>query len=93
MELVQQPEVQDIYGHHTVFIGLYTGDKHMEDLLEEEMRLLMEVIDALDRDEFTFFAQPQCDISTGKVVGAESLVRWQHREMGLIASAGGRWCR
>ena len=26
MELVQQPEVQDIYGHHTVFIGLYTGD-------------------------------------------------------------------
>ena len=60
-------------------------DPNMEDLLEEEMRLLMEVIDALDRDEFTFFAQPQCDISTGKVVGAESLVRWQHREMGLIS--------
>ena len=58
----------------------------MEDLLEEEMRLLVEVTGALDRDEFTFYAQPQCDIFTGKVVGAESLVRWQHSTRGLLNS-------
>lgn len=59
-------------------------DPAMEDNLEEEMRLLLEVTDALERDEFVFFAQPQCDISTGKVVGAESLVRWQSPAKGII---------
>lgn len=56
----------------------------MESYLEEEMHLLMEVTEALERDEFTFFAQPQCDIFTGKLVGAESLVRWRHPDRGLI---------
>lgn len=59
-------------------------DPGMEDNLEDEMRLLMEINEALDRDEFTFYAQPQCDIFTGKVVGAESLVRWNHSTKGLI---------
>ena len=27
--------------------------------------------------ESTFFAQPQCNIVTGQIVGAEALVRWQ----------------
>ncbi len=56
----------------------------MESYLEEEMHLLMEVTEALEQDEFTFFAQPQCDIFSGKVVGAESLVRWRHPDRGLI---------
>lgn len=59
-------------------------DPSMESDLEEEIRLLTEVTDALKRDEFVFFAQPQCDITTGKLVGAESLVRWQHSTKGLI---------
>ena len=59
-------------------------DPGMESALEEEMQLLVEVTEALERDEFTFFAQPQCDIFTGKVVGAEALVRWQHPTKGLI---------
>ncbi len=59
-------------------------DPGMESDLEEEIRLLAEVSDALKRDEFVFYAQPQCDITTGKLVGAESLVRWQHSTKGLI---------
>lgn len=59
-------------------------DPGMENALEDEMRLLVEINEALDRDEFTFFAQPQFDIFTGKVVGAESLVRWRHSTKGLI---------
>lgn len=59
-------------------------DPKMEERLEEDIRLLTEINAGMDRDEFVFFVQPQCDISTGKVVGAESLVRWQHAEKGLI---------
>lgn len=57
----------------------------MESFLEEEMSLLMEITEALDLNEFTFFAQPQIDIFSGKVVGAEALVRWRHGSKGLIS--------
>ncbi len=60
-------------------------DPKMEWDLEEEMRLLSEITDALKRDEFIFFVQPQCDITSGKVVGAESLVRWRHGTKGLVS--------
>lgn len=57
----------------------------METAIEEELLLLMEIQEALKNDEFTFYAQPQCDISTGKIVGAESLVRWIHGDKGIIS--------
>lgn len=57
----------------------------MESKLEEEVRLLSEIQTALEKEEFTFYAQPQCDISTGKIIGAEALVRWQHSTKGLIS--------
>lgn len=59
-------------------------DSGMEETLEEELKLLSEVQEALEKEEFTFYAQPQCDISTGRIVGAESLVRWKHSTKGLI---------
>ena len=40
----------------------------MEERLEKEVILLSEIQAAIQNNEFTFFAQPQCDISTGKIV-------------------------
>lgn len=59
-------------------------DRGLEEQIEEELKLLSEIQTGLKEEEFTFFAQPQCDISTGKIVGAESLVRWNHKTKGLI---------
>ena len=69
--------------------GKYTDricyfDPGMETKMEEEVKLLSEIQTGLENDEFTFFAQPQCDISTGKIIGAEALVRWNHSTKGLI---------
>lgn len=79
------------YDRATLALSQATGrrqivlyDPEMEERLESDMRMLAEINEGMNRDEFTFFLQPQCDISSGKVVGAESLVRWQHGEKGLI---------
>lgn len=72
-----------VLGNYTKRISRY--DVGMEEQIEEEIRLLSEIQEALEQEEFTFYAQPQCDISTGKIVGAESLVRWIHSEKGLIS--------
>ncbi len=47
--------------------------------LETALRL------AIERQEFVLFYQPQVDIRTGKVVGMEALLRWQHPERGLLS--------
>jgi len=38
----------------------------------------------LAADEFVLFYQPKVNMSSGKVVGAEALLRWQHPERGLL---------
>lgn len=49
----------------------------MESSLEEEVYLLAAIEEGLEKVNVTFFAQPQCNIVTGQIVGAEALVRWQ----------------
>jgi diguanylate cyclase (GGDEF)-like protein len=39
---------------------------------------------ALERNEFMLFYQPQIDISTGKVIGVEALIRWLQPDLILV---------
>jgi diguanylate cyclase (GGDEF)-like protein len=47
-------------------------------LLEKDLRL------ALPLHQFHLVYQPQLDLVSGKVVGAEALIRWQHPVRGLV---------
>jgi diguanylate cyclase (GGDEF)-like protein/PAS domain S-box-containing protein len=63
----------------------FTGDTNAAMLfrltLESSMRW------ALERNEFMLDYQPQMDILSGQIHGAEALIRWEHPEFGLIAPA------
>ena len=56
---------------------------------EVMQRMLMEnaLRGAVQRGELCLLYQPQIDLATGALDGVETLVRWQHPELGLISPA------
>ena len=53
--------------------------------LIEEIRIQSNLRKALKEKEFVVYYQPQLDLSSGLIVGAEALVRWQHPDYGLLS--------
>lgn len=51
----------------------------------EKLRLLADLRSALDARQLHVVYQPQVDLKTGRTVGVEALVRWNHPQRGRIA--------
>lgn len=58
--------------------------EEMEKTSLERILLENELKKAIQSDQFHLDYQPKWDISQGKVVGTEALVRWNHPELGRI---------
>lgn len=58
-----------------------SAENHRRLALEESLRL------ALKNNEFVLHYQPQVNLKTREIVGAEALVRWRHPAQGLIPPA------
>ncbi|MBY0573917.1 MAG: EAL domain-containing protein, partial [Undibacterium sp.] len=57
----------------------------MNDRTLDRLSIEADLRHALERGEFTIHYQPQIEISNGRIVGMEALLRWQHPIHGLIA--------
>ena len=51
----------------------------------DRLNLESELRRAIEQKEFVLYYQPQVDVSSGAIVGAEALVRWQHPQFGIIS--------
>jgi len=56
-------------------------------LMTERLELESRLRRALERDQFLLHYQPRVDLTTGKIVGAEALIRWKLPDQGVIAPA------
>ncbi|MGE5385024.1 MAG: putative bifunctional diguanylate cyclase/phosphodiesterase [Betaproteobacteria bacterium] len=52
--------------------------------LNERVQLESFLRGALDRNEFEVYYQPQIELGSGRLTGAEALLRWRHGEQGNI---------
>ena len=62
-------------------------DGEMNASVVEHVELLAAMRAALAHRDFTLSYQPQFDLRTGRLIGAEALIRWRHAEMGQISPA------
>jgi EAL domain-containing protein (putative c-di-GMP-specific phosphodiesterase class I) len=59
----------------------------MNALAMSRLRMESDLRGALQANEFVLHYQPQMDLKSGRIVGVEALLRWQHPERGAIGPA------
>lgn len=73
---------ESIKNNYLVNVAEYNDS--VKNYVFSQHELLNESERAFENREFKVYLQPKYDIRTTKIMGAESLVRWQHPEKGLI---------
>ncbi len=60
----------------------YTADLNAR--AREILAIESQLRHAVDRQEFVLHYQPQVEMSSGNIIGAEALIRWNHPTLGLL---------
>lgn len=74
--------IQSIEGDFSRHIAYYS--KGLMQATKEEQQMLADVENAVRQGQFEVWLQPQYDYSSGRIIGAEALARWNHPELGMI---------
>lgn len=75
--------VHDKNYKYVEYIHFYNDREHQQMLEEQNIENMMEK--ALEERQFYIVVQPKYDPKTSRIIGGETLVRWQHPEKGIIS--------
>lgn len=86
-EAVSEGIIKATAAYNTAFSGsetvsVYESNYSRQSVLQGKIEAVMDK--ALEKREFIVYYQPKYQLATGKIVGAESLVRWQSQELGFL---------
>ena len=74
--------VKHVYGQNYAWF-----DDNMQKFYDRRVAIERSMVNALKHGEFHIYYQPKHDSRTGRLVGAEALVRWTHPEFGFLSPA------
>jgi diguanylate cyclase (GGDEF)-like protein len=82
--LLQRADVA-MYGAKQARSGFEVYSCERDRLDRDRLQTIAQLHAAVASGQLLCHYQPQCDLATGTIVGAEALVRWQHPERGLLS--------
>jgi diguanylate cyclase (GGDEF)-like protein len=81
--LIQRADVAMYAAKHSN-VGHAFYESRLDDNNPSRLALMSELRRAVELEQFVLFFQPIVDLTAGKVVGAEALLRWNHPNDGVI---------
>lgn len=83
-ELIASADLALYRVKHQGRAGFRLYEAHMRTALSCRRALQDDLIRAFETDEFVVQYQPQVRLESGALIGAEALLRWRHRDRGLL---------
>ncbi|MDZ7801973.1 MAG: EAL domain-containing protein [Trueperaceae bacterium] len=82
--LLRESEISLHAAKHGVNANGQAYTEALHEATRARVRLVQELGAALEQEQFVLHYQPQVDLTTGRLVACEALIRWQHPERGLV---------
>lgn len=62
----------------------FHAQEELSGITQKKVLLDADLYEALHRDQLLLYYQPKISATTGKILGAEALIRWEHPTLGMI---------
>jgi diguanylate cyclase (GGDEF)-like protein/PAS domain S-box-containing protein len=84
-ELIKKADLAMYYAKDRGKNNFYVYTSGLEKIHSRKMKVENSLRKAIEKDELSLFYQPKVELTTGKIIGMEALLRWNHPEFGHVS--------